>query len=122
MLTTKQADSLVRILTAMGDPTGQCYVVAEAVWHAFGGKKSGWTPMVMRLPGGTPLKNGACLYAATHWYLRWDADGAVLDPTVAQFLFPIPYYGRGCGFLTKAPSKRAQTLLAKAGLHERRAT
>ena len=52
-----------------------------------------------------------------HWYLR-DEDGCVVDPTYDQFPH-IPWYeaGRGRGFLTKRPSKRARKLikLAKAG-------
>ena len=47
----------------------------------------------------------------THWFLR-HASGLVMDPTVSQFR-NIPDYSkaRGCGFLTRQPSKRAQQLM-----------
>jgi len=116
MLTTHQAEMYTRIVGALVDPTGRCYVAAEAVYHAIGGKASGWVPQVMRLPGGFALRDGSCVYAATHWYLR-SADGLyVLDPTVHQFTEAPGYYGRGCGFLTKGPSRRARELLREAGL------
>lgn len=41
----------------------------------------------------------------------------MVDPTVDQFATPVPYrQGKGKGFLTLQPSKRAQALLAAAGL------
>lgn len=116
MLTTHQAESYTRIVGALGDPTGRCYVAAEAVYHAIGGKASGWVPQVMRLPGGFALRNGSALYAATHWYLRSADKLYVLDPTVHQFTEAPGYWGRGCGFLTQYPSRRARELLREAGL------
>lgn len=103
-----------RIVTALGDPEGQCYVAAEAVYHALGGKQAGYTPMVMHLPDGFELVSGWSLYGApTHWFLR--IGGFILDPTVAQFVETPDYAsGRGCGFLTRKPSKRAVALLTKA--------
>jgi hypothetical protein len=78
---------------------GHCYVASEAVWHMSGGTESGLTPQVIRHEG------------ATHWYLR-RSDGEIIDPTASQFQTPVPYeQGRGCGFLTKAPSKRAQVVI-----------
>jgi len=47
----------------------------------------------------------------THWYLRtpWPYP---IDPTADQFSRAVDYAaGRGCGFLTKKPSKRAQIVL-----------
>jgi hypothetical protein len=79
---------------------GHCYVASEAAWHALGGKASGWTPCTLRHEGGP------------HWFLR-HADGRVLDLTAGQFTTPVPYAAaRGCGFLTREPSKRARVVLA----------
>lgn len=85
---------------------GNCYVTCEALYHLLGGKKVGWVPCVVKVNG------------QTHWYLEsrmW--DGSVwlrLDPTAKQFKDPVDYSkGRGCGFLTKAPSKKARKLMNK---------
>lgn len=60
-----------------------------------------WKPCVMRLPSGD-----------THWYLRDRKTDEVLDGSVEQFDAPPAYdLGRGCGFLTKQPSRRCQELL-----------
>lgn len=83
---------------------GCCYVASEAAYHALGGAKSGLRVMHVTHEG------------APHWYLT-TADGRVVDPTADQFSSPVPYgQGRGKGFLTIAPSKRASSLLAAAGL------
>ena len=51
----------------------------------------------------------------THWYLKNSITGEIIDPTVEQFIAKNekpPYEkGKGCGFLTKLPSKRAQIIL-----------
>jgi hypothetical protein len=85
------------------DPmAGHCYVAAEAVYHMLGGKASGYTPMFIRHEG------------SPHWYLR-NKSGKVLDPTASQFHTPVPYdQGKGKGFLTSEPSKRAQTVIERA--------
>ena len=93
---------------------GNCYVTCEALYHLLGGKKNGYMPMVMRHEGDT------------HWFLRWeDPDHLVsnsmwsrppvyLDPTASQFKSKPRYSkARGCGFLTKKPSKRAKELMKK---------
>lgn len=83
---------------------GCCYVASEAAYHALGGAKSGLRVMHVAHEG------------APHWYLT-DADGRVIDPTADQFSSPVPYVeAKGKGFLTTAPSKRASSLLAAAGL------
>jgi hypothetical protein len=83
---------------------GCCYVASEAAYHALGGAKSGLRVMHVTHEG------------APHWYLTAE-DGRVIDPTADQFSSPVPYgQGKGKGFLTTAPSKRAQALLAEAGL------
>lgn len=80
---------------------GHCYVASEAIYHKLGGKEAGWTPQTIRHEGGP------------HWYLKHQ-NGAVIDPTCDQFETPVPYdQGKGCGFLTKAPSKRSQTVLTR---------
>ena len=84
---------------------GHCYVASEAAWHAMGGKDSGYVPQTIRHEG------------ATHWYLRHAEHGTILDLTASQFSTPVPYAkGRGCGFLTREPSKRARIVLERAGL------
>lgn len=88
------------------NPTaGHCYIAAEALWHLLGGPASGYKPMTARDPDG-----------GTHWWLQ-DAQGEPLDPTAAQYLtdgLQPPYHlGRGCGFLTRQPSKRAAIVIAR---------
>ena len=50
---------------------------------------------------------------ATHWWLVNRQHGAILDPTAEQYLPEKPPYhwGRGSGFLTVKPSKRAQIVI-----------
>lgn len=85
--------------------TGHCYVASEACYYLLGWDQDpNWKPMVAKYPGGN------------HWWLQ-HKDGTIFDPTADQFdhaPFDIPYHeGRGCGFLTKAPSKRAQELMRR---------
>lgn len=72
---------------------GHCYVASEAYYHLRGGK-----PMNMRHEG------------VSHWFIL-DGD-EIVDLTADQFE-TVPDYStaRGCGFLTKKPSKRCQILL-----------
>lgn len=80
---------------------GACYVVCEALYHLYGGKASGLVPCVMHVEGDT------------HWYLKTQ-NGEIIDPTADQFSFSLDYStGRGSGFLTRHPSKRAQRLVAR---------
>jgi GNAT superfamily N-acetyltransferase len=49
-----------------------------------------------------------------HWYLKHRETGQILDPTANQFKTPVPYEkGRGRGFLTSEPSKRAQEVIGR---------
>ena len=49
-----------------------------------------------------------------------DAEGVVIDPTADQFRSRPDYSaGRGNGFLTRAPSKRARELMTAANLPQR---
>lgn len=87
--------------------TGHCYVASEALYHMLGGNDAGWVPHHVKHEG------------EPHWYLKHRNTGAILDPTAGQFKTPVPYdKGRGKGFLTKEPSKRAKELISRihAGL------
>jgi hypothetical protein len=85
---------------------GNCYVTCEALFHLLGGKKSGWKPMHMRYELGGD-------WYCSHWFLK-HRSGVILDPTVKQFKKKPNYkLGRGCGFLTKHPSKKAKALMPK---------
>jgi hypothetical protein len=73
--------------------SGHCYVASEAFYHLVGGK-----PMNVRHEG------------VSHWFILLDDE--VVDLTAAQFDTPVDYSkARGCGFLTKQPSKRCQVVL-----------
>lgn len=87
---------------------GNCYVASEALYHLFGGRTAGWTPMNVRHEG------------ESHWFLR-HRSGIVVDPTSRQFKGK-PEYGRarGRGFLTRKPSKRARELMKKIQWQEMR--
>jgi len=82
---------------------GHCYAAAEALYHLIGGKRSHFIPQIARMND-----------EETHWWLQ-DKQGNILDPTAEQFYYKneTPPYenGRGTGFLTKIPSKRAQTII-----------
>lgn len=90
------------------DSAGHCYVACEVLWHALGAHVSGLIPTQMRHEG------------ASHWFLRDPETGAIVDPTRDQFHVPpsaAEYArGRGRGFLTRAPSRRARQLAALAGI------
>lgn len=80
---------------------GNCYVTCEALYHLLGGKDACLKPMVMRHEGDT------------HWFLM-GSGRYIIDPTAGQFKTPPDYSkARGCGFLTKAPSKRAKELMQR---------
>jgi hypothetical protein len=82
-------------------PSGHCYVATEAIYHLLGGAASGLKPVRLRMPDGV-----------VHWWLE-TPEGAVIDATHDQYEH-IPYAeGRGGGFYTKQPSKRAQTLMSR---------
>lgn len=83
---------------------GHCYAASEAVYHLLGGKESGYTPVNLKHEG------------VSHWFLR-GPKGEIIDPTADQFSTPVPYdQGRGTGFLTKEPSKRAAEIIRRTGL------
>lgn len=90
-----------------GDPKvkGHCFVATEACYHFFA-KRAGYVPNVVRLsdkPGDT------------HWWLRHPDTRAIIDPTRAQVVDSFDYdLGRGKGYRTRGPSKRAKLLLTRA--------
>jgi hypothetical protein len=78
---------------------GHCYVASEVYYHLRGGKEAGLKAVGLEHEG------------AQHWWLE-DNLGNVIDLTSEQFATSVPYErGRGRGFLTKQPSKRAQTVI-----------
>lgn len=101
-----------RLAALKGCPvTGHCYAASEAVFHLAGGSPSGWVPKVLNhatWPEG--LQPGQ-----THWYLGHSRTGAVIDVTSGQFAPLSPRYeaGKGCGFLTRQPSKRAAQIMSR---------
>jgi len=80
---------------------GHCYVASEALYHLLGGSKAGVKACSAQCPGGV------------HWWI--ELNGWKLDPTSSQFdpqtLEGIYAQGRGRGFLTCKPSKRAQVII-----------
>ena len=91
---------------------GQCYVMAEAIYHMIGGTENvfGLKPMQVSHEGDS------------HWFLATSRVAlgektvgfVVVDPTVSQFTTPVPYEAaRGKGFLTKKPSRRALILIQR---------
>ena len=76
---------------------GHCYIACEVLFHLYPGKYK------------------ACFIkheGEPHWFLLDRKTKRVQDPTAGQFTTPVPYEnGRGIGFLTKAPSKRAKVVL-----------
>jgi hypothetical protein len=92
-----EARAVELVQEAIGNPKDQCYPASEAVYHLLGAKASGYSP----------VRGGG------HWWLR-RPDGSVLDVTSAQYPQGFDYtVGRGGGFLTKKPSKRATAILAQ---------
>lgn len=80
---------------------GNCYFTSEALFHLIGGKKAGWKPMHMNTRA-----------TGNHWFLL-HKSGMILDATVKQFGRIKPNYAkaRGCGFLTRTPSKGAKKMM-----------
>ena len=85
--------------------TGHCYVASEVLYHLWG-KQNGYKPACMSHEG------------SVHWFLRNTITDHVIDITAGQFQ-TVPDYSRarGCGFLTKQPSKRAQVVFRRMEQH-----
>jgi hypothetical protein len=81
---------------------GHCYAASEALYHMLGGKEEGFVPMQLPHEG------------ESHWWVRDLSNGQDLDPTADQFTTPVPYHlGKGKGFLTAHPSKRALEIMRR---------
>lgn len=80
---------------------GQCYVASEVLYWLIGGPTSGAKPMHVRHEN------------EPHWWLKLE-DGSHIDITSDQFKTPVPHEnGKGKGFLTACPSKRAKILMER---------
>ena len=94
-----------------GNPVaGHCYAAAEAVYHLCGGAEAGWVPQVLtHATFPDELAPGQ-----THWFLKNRITGELVDPTQGQFDSAPPYgLGRGTGFLTAGPSRRAAVIIER---------
>lgn len=93
--------------SAVGAPpsTGFCYIAAEAVYHIL--KDAG---LEAKAYCASYEENGK---SSTHWWV--EVEDWIVDPTASQYTMvgekPPYYLGRGKGFLTKKPSKRARQLI-----------
>ncbi len=77
-------------------------MASEAAYHLLGGVNSQFKPCHVKHEN------------ETHWFLRHKTTNEIIDMTAGQFRTTVPYdLGRGCGFLTKQPSKRAQILIER---------
>ena len=81
---------------------GHCYVATEALYHLMDSNEV--KPCCARDDNGV-----------VHWWLQYKKSGKIIDVTSGQYysLGKKPPYekGRGCGFLTKTPSNRTQTVI-----------
>lgn len=97
---------MYRKLQRKSKTEGHCYAASEAIYHLLGGSSGGYVPQVARFEDDGISK--------THWWLR-KGDGSIIDPTAGQFteVGNTPPYGagKGAGFLTRQPSKRAMTII-----------
>ncbi|NTF17487.1 hypothetical protein G6L37_03655 [Agrobacterium rubi] len=96
--------------------SGHCYAASEALYHLMGGSASGWVPQVLThasWPNG--LSKGQ-----THWFLKNRLTGAIIDATSEQFLPLAPQHdaGKGTGFLTRNPSRRASIIIERARVRQ----
>ena len=89
---------------------GQCYFASEAAFYLLGEYRSGWVPQRVRL-----RFEG---HSEVHYYLRHQDTKAIFDITADQYDVEPPYeYGKGCGFVTKVPSKGAKKILDRVQDH-----
>lgn len=82
---------------------GHCYVATEAAYYLLGAGETGWQPAFIRHED------------QPHWFLVNRLTGEVLDITWRQFN-ELPNYhddGRGKGFLTNFPSRRAAIVIQR---------
>ena len=80
---------------------GHCYVASEVAYH-LKYKELGFKPFILNVDG------------ITHWFLKNPQTQDIVDITKDQFDFDLDYNkAKGCGFLTKSPSKRSQILMER---------
>lgn len=96
--------------------TGHCYAATEALYWLLGGPDSEFKPFVLShktFPEG--LDEGE-----THWFLRNEKTGEILDPTKEQFEDVPILYDRGTpnGMMNypKGGSKRAKEIIRRINL------
>jgi hypothetical protein len=98
---------------------GNCYVTCEALYHLLGGRASGYVPHTVRHEGSVHwylvLRTAVTTSSTYHdGYAETSMVDRVVDPTASQFKTTPDYSrGRGRGFLTKRPSKRARALMRR---------
>lgn len=89
---------------------GHCYVASEALYYLL--EPSDFKPKVATYE--------AVKGYASHWWLENKKTGKILDPTSGQFkrsfIKELYKKGRFCGFLTKGPCRKTQTLLNKINM------
>ena len=83
---------------------GHCYVATEAAFYLFG-RDGGYVPYVYNHGKGRD----------THWWLKNEETGDVIDPTEPQLGGgPFDYdAGHRQSFMTSTPSKRARELIRR---------
>lgn len=80
---------------------GHCYVASESYYHLLTDEEKKYIkPAILNINGDT------------HWFLKNNKNGEIIDLTKEQFNFKLPYYeAKNAAFLTKNPSKRALILI-----------
>ena len=101
---TNLSDDLLRKIfleNKKNDLAGHCYVASECFYHLLDdNEKQFWTPQILKVNG------------ITHWFLKHNKNNKIIDVTSKQFDFDLNYNeSKGCGFLTKNPSKRTKILI-----------
>ena len=88
---------------------GHCYVATEVLYHLMGSQEV--KPCCGKDEQGI-----------VHWWLQYKKSGKRIDVTSDQYtsVGNTPSYavGKGCGFLTKLPSKRTQTVIDRVLGHD----
>jgi len=83
---------------------GHCYVASEVFYHLSGGENSAYSPYRMKVE--------VFGLATSHWFLKDEETQEIIDITAGQYDFEVDYTkAKRCSFLTKKPSKRAETVI-----------
>lgn len=85
---------------------GHCFHASEAIYEIVRAQEAGWAPRQVRVD------------EVSHWFLKNQRTGEILDATSAQFEGPVPYdSARSRGFVTNrrpwSPSKRGREVLRR---------